>query len=204
MLCERLTDPARLGDRRYVAEPKLDGQRAQFTSRAAAPSRATAGPVWIFCGTPEWCGSARSCGPSTPRCWTARRARVTATRGSRPCSPSGSAPAETCPSRQCPTIDTPAGAEMQTDGLGQLSLGGGASDKGLYVIYAPTRMAGEPIGVASAQLGASSSTPARTSHSVGLTPMTSSPTIIRAAPPPLIRDEHSTAHRGHARSHPNG
>src|SRR5262245_23523555 len=30
MLCERLTDPARLGDRRYVAEPKLDGQRAQF------------------------------------------------------------------------------------------------------------------------------------------------------------------------------
>jgi ATP-dependent DNA ligase len=30
MLCERLTDPRRLSDRRYIAEPKLDGQRAQL------------------------------------------------------------------------------------------------------------------------------------------------------------------------------
>src|SRR5262245_64728602 len=30
MLCERLTDPARLADRRCIAEPKLDGQRAQL------------------------------------------------------------------------------------------------------------------------------------------------------------------------------
>ena len=30
MLCERLTDPARLQNRRYIAEPKLDGQRAQL------------------------------------------------------------------------------------------------------------------------------------------------------------------------------
>src|SRR5262245_7185003 len=30
MLCESLTDPARLQDRRYIAEPKLDGQRAQL------------------------------------------------------------------------------------------------------------------------------------------------------------------------------
>ena len=30
MLCERLTDPRRLTDRRYIAEPKLDGQRAQL------------------------------------------------------------------------------------------------------------------------------------------------------------------------------
>jgi ATP-dependent DNA ligase len=30
MLCERLTDPRRLADRRYIAEPKLDGQRAQL------------------------------------------------------------------------------------------------------------------------------------------------------------------------------
>jgi len=29
MLCERLTNPAHLQDRRYIAEPKLDGQRAQ-------------------------------------------------------------------------------------------------------------------------------------------------------------------------------
>ena len=30
MLCERLTDPRRLADRHYIAEPKLDGQRAQL------------------------------------------------------------------------------------------------------------------------------------------------------------------------------
>ena len=29
MLCSRLENPARLAERRYVAEPKLDGQRAQ-------------------------------------------------------------------------------------------------------------------------------------------------------------------------------
>jgi ATP-dependent DNA ligase len=30
MLCTRLTDPRWLDDRRYVAEPKFDGQRAQI------------------------------------------------------------------------------------------------------------------------------------------------------------------------------
>jgi ATP-dependent DNA ligase len=30
MLCTRLRDPIRLGDPRYVAEPTLDGQRAQI------------------------------------------------------------------------------------------------------------------------------------------------------------------------------
>src|SRR5262245_24989772 len=30
MLCDRLTNPARLADRWYIAEPKLDGQRAQL------------------------------------------------------------------------------------------------------------------------------------------------------------------------------
>src|SRR5262249_19687371 len=30
MLCERLTDPARLSGLRHIAEPKLDGQRAQL------------------------------------------------------------------------------------------------------------------------------------------------------------------------------
>jgi hypothetical protein len=30
MLCERLTDPRKLSDRHYIAEPKLDGQRAQL------------------------------------------------------------------------------------------------------------------------------------------------------------------------------
>jgi ATP-dependent DNA ligase len=28
MLCERLSDPGRLAERHYIAEPKLDGQRA--------------------------------------------------------------------------------------------------------------------------------------------------------------------------------
>jgi ATP-dependent DNA ligase len=30
MLCKRLTDPRRLTDRHHIAEPKLDGQRAQL------------------------------------------------------------------------------------------------------------------------------------------------------------------------------
>jgi ATP-dependent DNA ligase len=30
MLCERLTNVSKLADRRYIAEPKLDGQRAQL------------------------------------------------------------------------------------------------------------------------------------------------------------------------------
>lgn len=29
-LCERLTNPARVTDGRFIAEPKLDGQRAQL------------------------------------------------------------------------------------------------------------------------------------------------------------------------------
>jgi bifunctional non-homologous end joining protein LigD len=33
MLCARLENPARLADRRYIAEPKLDGQRAQVPIR---------------------------------------------------------------------------------------------------------------------------------------------------------------------------
>ena len=33
MLATRLEDPTRLGDTRYVAEPKLDGQRAQVHVR---------------------------------------------------------------------------------------------------------------------------------------------------------------------------
>jgi ATP-dependent DNA ligase len=30
MLCSTLRDPRRLGDPRYMAEPKFDGQRAQL------------------------------------------------------------------------------------------------------------------------------------------------------------------------------
>jgi ATP-dependent DNA ligase len=39
MLCQRITDQRRLADRGYVAEPKLDGQRAQLHAQAG---RATA------------------------------------------------------------------------------------------------------------------------------------------------------------------
>src|SRR5262245_6398671 len=35
MLCERLTSPARLSDRAYIAEPKLDGQPAQLHVRGS-------------------------------------------------------------------------------------------------------------------------------------------------------------------------
>jgi ATP-dependent DNA ligase len=33
MLCSRLENPARPADRRYIAEPKLDGQRVQMHIR---------------------------------------------------------------------------------------------------------------------------------------------------------------------------
>src|SRR5262245_58347769 len=39
MLCDRLTDPRRLSEGRYLAEPKLDGQRAQLHVQ---PGRAVA------------------------------------------------------------------------------------------------------------------------------------------------------------------
>jgi ATP-dependent DNA ligase len=42
MLCNTLPNPSRIGDPRYVAEPKFDGQRASSTSRKAGlqpPSR---------------------------------------------------------------------------------------------------------------------------------------------------------------------
>jgi hypothetical protein len=42
MLCDRLSDPGRLTDPRYVAEPKLDGQRA--ASRQPGPHGASLQP----------------------------------------------------------------------------------------------------------------------------------------------------------------
>ena len=38
MLCSRLANPGRLAHRRYIAEPKLDGQRAQVHIRYARTS----------------------------------------------------------------------------------------------------------------------------------------------------------------------
>jgi hypothetical protein len=37
MLCSRLENPVRLTERRYIAEPKLDGQRRRRISPSAAP-----------------------------------------------------------------------------------------------------------------------------------------------------------------------
>ena len=57
MLCTSLRDPSRLGDPRYVAEPKFDGQRAQVNiadgrtigaySRRALPLLTHAGLAWL-------------------------------------------------------------------------------------------------------------------------------------------------------------
>jgi hypothetical protein len=37
MLCEILRDPGRVADPRYIAEPKLDGQRAQVHVEGGPP-----------------------------------------------------------------------------------------------------------------------------------------------------------------------
>lgn len=37
-LCERLTDPRKLSDRHDIAEPKLDGPRAQLVCWGVTPS----------------------------------------------------------------------------------------------------------------------------------------------------------------------
>jgi hypothetical protein len=47
MLCGRLTDPARLADPRYVAEPKLDGQRPSSRFSKAGRRACTAGRAAI-------------------------------------------------------------------------------------------------------------------------------------------------------------
>jgi ATP-dependent DNA ligase len=62
MLCERLTDPRRLADRHYIAEPQLDGQRASSTS-STLKRPVSAGEGLISCATPVWRGSTRSRGP---------------------------------------------------------------------------------------------------------------------------------------------
>ena len=48
MLCTTLRDPSRLGDSRYVAEPKFDGQRAQVHVTGGRTVAATAGAVGRF------------------------------------------------------------------------------------------------------------------------------------------------------------
>jgi ATP-dependent DNA ligase len=44
MLATRLEDPRRLADARYIAEPKLDGQRAQLHVRGVGRSAVTPDP----------------------------------------------------------------------------------------------------------------------------------------------------------------
>ena len=57
MLCERLTNVSKLADRGYIAEPKLDGQRAQLMSTRARQSPATADVASTSWSTPVWRGS---------------------------------------------------------------------------------------------------------------------------------------------------
>ena len=45
MLCSRLESPARPADLRYIAEPKLDGQRAQVHIRLGQPNATLAQPL---------------------------------------------------------------------------------------------------------------------------------------------------------------
>jgi ATP-dependent DNA ligase len=63
MLCSRLENPARLADRGSVAEPKLDGQRAQVhirDGRSVACATAALGvtcyamPVWLGYEKQRW------------------------------------------------------------------------------------------------------------------------------------------------------
>ncbi len=45
MLATRLEDPRRLADQRYIAEPKLDGQRAQVMSARIRRPMSSAAPA---------------------------------------------------------------------------------------------------------------------------------------------------------------
>jgi hypothetical protein len=67
MLCTTLRDPSRLGDSRYVAEPKFDGQRAQVHVAVSAPLRPIAGPVSPSSPTRGWGGCVRRWGRRTLR-----------------------------------------------------------------------------------------------------------------------------------------
>ena len=60
MLCERLSDPRRLADRHYIAEPKLDGQRAQLhIERAEAVACYSRHGLEICPDTRAWRGFVR-------------------------------------------------------------------------------------------------------------------------------------------------
>src|SRR5262245_53882683 len=137
MLCERLTDPARLGDRRYVAEPKLDGQRAQFHveggravacySRPGLDLLRHAGMVWLrelvwpFDAAVLDGEACAGDGHKGIQAVFAERKR-----------PGGDMSLVPMPN------DRYTGRRRDADGrIGTAVLGGGASDKGLYVIYAP-------------------------------------------------------------------
>lgn len=80
MLCSRLENPSVLTDRRYVAEPKLDGQRAQVHISDGRTVACYSRPVAICCGIRAWPGSGRSPGLSRLRCSTVKPVRAMATR----------------------------------------------------------------------------------------------------------------------------
>jgi hypothetical protein len=96
MLCERLTDPRRLADRRYIAEPKLDGQRAQLHVQhgEAVACFSRHGLDLLRHPGMAWLRSIAS--HSSRRSSTAKRAPETDTKASRPYSPNGAVSVGTC------------------------------------------------------------------------------------------------------------
>jgi hypothetical protein len=64
MLCERVTDPQKLADRHYIAEPKLDGRRAQLIRETSLVglavsllAAASAAPIAIIAATLDITGA---------------------------------------------------------------------------------------------------------------------------------------------------
>jgi hypothetical protein len=76
MLCTTLRDSQRVGDPRYVAEPKFDGQRPRSTSRKAVLYAAYSRPGRSLLPYPGLACLREVAGPSTKRCSTVSRARA--------------------------------------------------------------------------------------------------------------------------------
>src|SRR5215510_11376622 len=95
MLCERLTNLSRLTDRTYIAEPKLDGQRAQLYvhERRAVACYSRRGLDLLE--HPGWHGSATSSGHSSRPSSMGKLVRGMGMRVSRPSSPRGNVSAGT-------------------------------------------------------------------------------------------------------------
>ena len=154
MLCERLTDPRRVADRRYIAEPKLDGQRTQLQFMAGRPSPATA--VGPRSSSASRYGLAPRDRVALNQPYSmAKRALVMAMRASRSYSRSEIAPIVALPFRRCRRRDVVGGAKSF----------GGAGDRSMQTRW--SRLSRRALSTAAAaSTGRSGTRPARgrTSH----------------------------------------